>query len=256
MDRVKTLIEKLQQQVASGASAGALLLTTQMLQGELAAMHTTGEPQVRPGRAAIIMPATVTIKDDTYTTPVHTVNATEIPDNEKVIEVLRVDEDEIENELAELKKHAQAMNSMGHPAGFEEGFNPLEDVPTLAHQNPDTDSDKLFQSKIEYPEINAYEESLNDKLKEVRTELSESLTATPIKDLRKAIGVNDRFVFINELFRGDEPMYERSIKTIQGFSIYAEAEFWIRRELRLKLGWSANDPVVRQFDDLVKRRFM
>ncbi|MCR6719042.1 MAG: hypothetical protein NVV59_01870 [Chitinophagaceae bacterium] len=78
---------------------------------------------------------------------------------------------------------------------------------------------------------------------------------TPIKDLRKAIGINDRFLYINELFRGDEAMYERSIKTINGFNIYAEAEYWIIRELKTKLGWNLDHPAVLQFDQLVKRRF-
>jgi hypothetical protein len=100
-----------------------------------------------------------------------------------------------------------------------------------------------------------YPESLNDRLKENKKELSHSLTSSPIKDLRKAIGVNDRFLFMNELFRGDEAMYERSIKTIQNFSIYAEAEFWIKRELKVKIGWLDNDPIVKQFEQLVKRRF-
>ena len=78
---------------------------------------------------------------------------------------------------------------------------------------------------------------------------------TPIKDLRKAIGINDRFLFINDLFRGDEVMYERSIKTINSFNIYPEAEYWITRELKTKLGWDTELPVVLQFDQLVKRRF-
>ena len=45
-----------------------------------------------------------------------------------------------------------------------------------------------------------------------KKELGSILKESPVKDLRKAIGINDRFVFINELFRGDEDMYERSIK--------------------------------------------
>ena len=110
---------------------------------------------------------------------------------------------------------------------------------------------RLFETSLPFE----YPESLNDRLKESKIELSQSLTSSPIKDLKKAIGVNDRFLFINELFRGDEAMYERSIKTIQNFSIYAEAEFWIRRELKVKIGWLDTDPVVKQFDQLVKRRF-
>ncbi|MGB3006988.1 MAG: hypothetical protein WBC06_10790, partial [Chitinophagaceae bacterium] len=98
-------------------------------------------------------------------------------------------------------------------------------------------------------------ESINDKLKQGKTEWVEVLKETPIKDLRKAIGINDRFHFINELFRGDENMYERCLKTINSFNIYAEAEYWISRELKVKLGWNNSNTTVQHFDQLVKRRF-
>jgi protein subunit release factor A len=97
--------------------------------------------------------------------------------------------------------------------------------------------------------------SLNDQLVVKSTELGESLKGTPVQDLRKAIGVNDRFLFIKDLFRGDESHYEMSIKTINNFHVYQEAEFWIARELKLKLGWKADSEVVQQFDQLVRRRF-
>ena len=120
-------------------------------------------------------------------------------------------------------------------------FDPLVEIPTLSHQ-----------VKGKHGET----ESINDKLKQGgKAELVEVLKETPIKDLRKAIGINDRFLFINDLFRGDEAMYERSIKTINSFNIYPEAEYWISRELKIKLGWDTELPVVAQFDQLVKRRF-
>ena len=78
---------------------------------------------------------------------------------------------------------------------------------------------------------------------------------TPIKDLRKAISISDRYLFINELFRGEENEYERSVKTINNFNVYQEARYWIDRELKLKLGWDDKNNVVRQFNSLVQRRF-
>ena len=97
--------------------------------------------------------------------------------------------------------------------------------------------------------------SINEKLKQSKIDLGDTLTEVPIRDLRKAIGVNDRFLFINELFRGDEVAYERSIKTINSFSIFAEAEYWIQRELKVKNGWDSSNEMVAQFFQLVKRRF-
>ena len=96
---------------------------------------------------------------------------------------------------------------------------------------------------------------LNEKLRANQIEIGTLLNNEPIKELKKGIGINDRFLFVQELFRGDESMYERSIKTIDGFSIYPEAQFWIQRELKLKIGWNEDSVTVKHFDQLVKRRF-
>jgi hypothetical protein len=124
-------------------------------------------------------------------------------------------------------------------------FDPMTEIPTLSHQTREKD---INESSLQA-------ESINDKLRQAKTELLERLKESPVKDLRKAIGINDRFLFINDLFRGDEAMYERSIKTINSFNIFPEAEYWINRELKVKLGWPGEHPSVDHFDQLVKRRF-
>jgi hypothetical protein len=238
MDRVSTLLKKLQNQLDENSSAREMLQTVQFLQAELV-KKVEKKQDVFHEKIAVLMPVTfnlIEIEKNTAT------------GEEKIVEVLQVDEKDIEEELQQIKNKAEAVNArVSHTRpGFL--FDPLEEVPTLAHQDQ-VDKKASDELSFEYPE------SLNDRLKEDKIELSHSLTSSPIKDLKKAIGVNDRFLFINELFRGDVAMYERSIKTIQNFSIYAEAEFWIRRELKVKIGWLDTDPVVKQFDQLVKRRF-
>lgn len=125
------------------------------------------------------------------------------------------------------------------------GYDVMEEVPTLyMHRSVELNE----QLKTAVP-------SLNDQLRVPAAERQDVLLEGPIHDLAKAIGVNDRFQFIRELFRNDEVMYERSIKTINQFKVYPEAEFWINRELKTKLGWPLDLPLVRQFDQLVRRRF-
>jgi hypothetical protein len=87
------------------------------------------------------------------------------------------------------------------------------------------------------------------------TELQEKLALDPIKDLKAGIGTNDKFQFIASLFGGDEKAFEQAIKTINGFKIYAEAQFWIKSNLREKYKWDDTEEVVKAFDLLVKRRF-
>jgi hypothetical protein len=125
-------------------------------------------------------------------------------------------------------------------------YDPIKDIPTLAHQPGSRELNDVIGNNGS---------SLNDRLKVDVMELAAALNDTPVRDLKKAIGVNDRYVFISQLFRGDEVMYERSIKTINGFRILPEAEYWMERELKVKLGWDENREATRHFYQLIKRRF-
>jgi hypothetical protein len=141
-------------------------------------------------------------------------------------------------------------------------FDPIEidEIPTLAThiplpvETPPAAPEAVVVSALQEQEEQAARD-INEKLMEIRKEVAQKLGDVPIKDLRKAIGINDRYLYINELFNGDEAMFERSVKTLNQFSILPEAEFWMQRELRIKLGWKEDNLVVQQFVQLVRRRF-
>ena len=127
-------------------------------------------------------------------------------------------------------------------------IDPMMEIPTLAHQER-----VVYELNDVMVVDNAT--SLNDTMKQETDEVANKLVGTPVKDLKKAISINERHSFIQELFKSDEAMYERSIKTINGFNIFAEAEYWIQRELKLKLAWDNTSELVKVFDQVVKRRF-
>jgi len=257
MKRVETLLQKLQEQFKEGATTSQLLLTTQLLQHEL--MHLQQqEPKAVKGVVVVAMPANMNVADPVIAPEPDKQAPAVKPDvnlvteeEEKIVEVLKVDEAELEAELEEIKRNAALMQQISGKSKPQLLFDlPDDDIPTLPKQ-------KITTVTKEINETVAAKEapSVNDILKAPVTELSHKLTDVGIKDLKKAIGINDRYLFINDLFRGDEAMYERSIKTINSFSIFPEAEYWIRRELKTKLGWKDTDSTVVHFDQLVKRRF-
>lgn len=99
--------------------------------------------------------------------------------------------------------------------------------------------------------------ALNEKLQARKTELADVLGIGPkVADLRKAISINDKYQFINQLFRGDEDMFERSLRTLNNFGSLPEARFWMQRELVVKMGWNDEDGLVQDFYRLVSRRFI
>lgn len=172
----------------------------------------------------------------------------ETENEEKVFETLEIDEADIAAELEEIKRNADMLNNMTANARPPIFFEEEHIAPTLAQHQPQPSANSAGM-------MSGAGGSLNDRLKEARTEVGEVVNKEPIKDLRKGVDLNDRYVFIQELFRGDEAMFDRSLKTINDFSIFPEAEYWIRRELKLKLGWDEKSDAVKRFDHLVRRRF-
>ncbi|MEO7922314.1 MAG: hypothetical protein ABIR30_01415 [Chitinophagaceae bacterium] len=232
MERIEALISKLKEQFSQHADPSLLLGTVQLLQFELTKLKTNTQQSLGTPKVAVILPAAnlvgtagLSAYDKYAPKPEEEVAVKEVK------ETLLVDD----GTVSVVQKNGQ----------LDMVFDPMSEIPTLSHQSREK----------EVNDATTHGESLNDKLKQGKTELIEVFKETPVKDLRKAIGINDRFLFINDLFRGDESVYERSIKTINSFNIYAEAEYWINRELKVKLGWPNENPSVDHFYQLVKRRF-
>jgi hypothetical protein len=237
MERIEALIQKLKQQFEQQSDPAEMLGTVQLLQFELSKHETKKQQSLGTAKVAVVLPSMSLAM--TLTDEIPAAYEKYAPRPEDELPAVKEKKEKVlldDGTISVVQKNGQ----------LDMVFDPMTEIPTLSHQP---------KEKKDVNESGEQEESLNDKLKQGKTELVEILKETPVKDLRKAIGINDRFLFINELFRGDESVYERSIKTINSFNIYAEAEYWITRELKVKLGWSNDSPTVQHFDQLVRRRF-
>ncbi|HTB25082.1 MAG TPA: hypothetical protein VK711_06910 [Puia sp.] len=226
MERLQQLISKLNEQCEQNESALQMLVTLKQIEAELTQIHTvTVTGRKNPG-VSVVMPS--------------------LSISHRVVEEY-IQKIEKEPRSKELETSFQKQEANIIPAGHQPWMgDPLVEIPTLSHQPINREINDL---------VGSGSTSLNDKLKSGSTDLGSTLKGSPVKELRKAIGVNDRFLFINELFRGDEAMYERSIKTINNFRILPEAEYWMERELKIKIGWDDSRDIVQHFYQLVRRRF-
>lgn len=234
MERLEQLISKLNEQFAKNADPFQLLVTAQLIETELVQMSTATNRTANTAIPANSSKVSVVMPSSNGHSYQHRQVAEEI-NTQAVVNGTAV---EAEKTINGHDNAAQAEHSWK--------FDPLREIPTLAHQQSVKELNEVMASK---------EASLNEKLKEEVKEVAHLLNDSPVRDLRRAIGINDRFVFISELFRNDEVMYERSIKTINSFRILPEAQYWIERELKVKLGWDESKESTRHFYQLVKRRF-
>ena len=88
-------------------------------------------------------------------------------------------------------------------------------------------------------------------------ELSDKLANTPIADLTKAFGFNDRLLTQNELFGGNKAVADEVIKDLNNMSGFETARGFLL-SLATKYNWAANEDRKKQaktFIKLVRRRF-
>lgn len=100
----------------------------------------------------------------------------------------------------------------------------------------------------------AVQETLGDRMMQEDHSLAAKLQQNPVRDLRSVIGINDKFLFVNELFGGSMEKYNKSIdnfndlKTLNGAMIYLN-------ELKIELQWNSSNEAYRKLSDLVARKF-
>ena len=272
MDKLGLLINNLQEMYKSGASE------EQLVGVSLEILTTLTTPYVaapKTEKVSVIMPSFYVAEHNE-----ESVSATEPMQEEPVTAALTVEEPTailsseealvipvvvVKNEptAAELQKFEASLTAIKEAeeqhiaAYFTKVEAPILPFSTtiknvVAEFNEHHEIKEVFELK---DALTTDELTINDQLKEDHAEINHTIKLEPVKDIKRAFNINEKYVFINELFRGDDAMFERSLKTINAFQIYPEAQYWIQRELKVKLGWNDNSTTVQHFDTLVKRRF-
>lgn len=75
-----------------------------------------------------------------------------------------------------------------------------------------------------------------------------------ISDLRAAIGINEKYSFINELFKGDAEAYTQGLDTLNACENRAQAEEMIQN-MEMKYNWNKESRPYLSFLEIFERRF-
>jgi hypothetical protein len=96
---------------------------------------------------------------------------------------------------------------------------------------------------------------LADRLREGQERrLADKLTENKIVDLRNNIGINEKFLFINELFDGNMRIYDDVLQKLSSAVTMAQADL-LMLDLKIAYNWDSDSPTVRKFVELVRRKF-
>ena len=151
--------------------------------------------------------------------------------------------------------------------------NPFE-MPKMEHGNIEstvasTGAWDMKPEEIEHSEPSEYEdvfkrddtefematsETLGERMMGEDHSLAAKLQQTPGRDLKSVIGINDKFLFVNELFGGSMEKYNKSIENLNDLKTFNGAMSYLN-ELKIELQWNSSNEAYLKLKDLVSRKF-
>ncbi|HSH20260.1 MAG TPA: hypothetical protein VLA03_07390, partial [Draconibacterium sp.] len=94
------------------------------------------------------------------------------------------------------------------------------------------------------------EKSLNDLMSGDSSKLEHKLSNRPVSSIQSAIGINDRFQYIRELFEGSADNFVKAVSDLDSMEDIKEAVDYLQTNFK----WKKNDTSLK-FINLIKRRF-
>ena len=97
-------------------------------------------------------------------------------------------------------------------------------------------------------------ETLGESLVREDHSLAARLQQKPVRDLKSVIGINDKFLFVNELFGGSMEKYNKSIENLNDLKTLNGAMIYLN-ELKIELQWNNSNDAYKKLAELVRRKF-
>jgi len=98
----------------------------------------------------------------------------------------------------------------------------------------------------------------SDQSKPVATEISTKAVQTPNKagqDLQSLISLNDKLLFVKELFNGYNLAYSEAINILNRYTSFEQAENFLKINYSVKNNWNNKPSVSERFFDILRKKF-
>lgn len=189
----------------------------------------------------------------------------EMPSEPIVAEEVVIEEVDVEEVVVEEERIPEVIMPVVEPEPQREPqpkpeLQPAETMPEpLPTPEP--------RPKLVTPDLFGASHTLADKLKNEKKNVNDTLPKSDsdkslgarlqknkITDLKTAIGINEKFLFINELFKGDMQKYTESLNGLNSKANRGEADELLKT-LADELKWKEDSEPYQRFLALIDRRF-
>ncbi|RZL48079.1 MAG: hypothetical protein EOP00_10165 [Pedobacter sp.] len=167
-------------------------------------------------------------------------------------ETVDADDDEIGPEpfLVHQEEPKAAEEELEEPKA-EEAF-PIEKEDLELEVAPITNINVNPTEPVEDP---SYKPTLNDLLAKTNGSNINSTAGTAVKDLKQAINLNDKLLYIKDLFNGYNLAYAEAIDFANKLPNFEAADNFFQKNYAVKNNWSEKQATVDKFYSLLNQRF-
>jgi hypothetical protein len=129
----------------------------------------------------------------------------------------------------------------------------IPEAPPVAKEEPGPAPRKHADSAIIADQFSNRPESYNEKLSSRKhdDDVLEIIKLKPLLRIDEAIGINDKFLFIREIFNGNQELYNQAINKLESVGNLPDAMSVIMSYT----GDNTSNEAVKQLIDLIKRKF-
>jgi hypothetical protein len=131
-------------------------------------------------------------------------------------------------------------------------------APNIVPTNPEPVIDNTPKVKEEEP-VNetkplSFNERMSAQLKGQQTTQA-APAAAPINDIKSAISLNDKLLFVKDLFNGYSLAYSEAIEIVNRFTSFEEADRFLKTNYVTKNNWEGKKATADKFYAILKRRY-
>ena len=130
-----------------------------------------------------------------------------------------------------------------------------EEAPPDAAQ-PAEEPESAAPAKEDEAEIITRNQKMSSQQSDKAASKSEQLSIKPISDIKLAITLNDKLLYVKDLFNGYNLAYSEAIEILNRFNTFEEAQRFLKTNYVTKNNWESKQATADKFYALLKRRYV
>lgn len=168
-----------------------------------------------------------------------------------------------EKEQKEIK-HEDIYSDIVEEFPEQESLNAIKDDNGISFELPSeaasisyTEDVTAVEEPVENPPVEVYELPVPviEEAPKPQQDLFSAADSGSKKDIRAGIGINDKYLFLNELFNNHKSEYEEALDRLNRFNGYEEAYNWVIANTAVYNKWEEDDETVQNFYAVLKKHF-